>query len=418
MADSLLYAKEEKGKSIEYLCSEYIDKNIPVIFWATQGMDAPRKGPLIPYENRYIQWISPMHCLLLVGYDETHYIFNDPQQKHALTYYSKESVQRAYDGLFQQAVVIQNKIEALDRLDRQRLTKTYYFSKEFGVFDPNYTSNLHSKDYNDYLALACLQLLYIYYYDQQDLEKADFLYDEMLNLRKLNPSYRIIYADFLDSNGDFDLGYQYYAKGRKTTKISYARTLYFSKQTIQDMHKADDWTVFMTSLIPEFGTFFAALLACSIADEQNQEANIAPEIIKGGLNVANDLLFGKIVEALKLSRVAYSALSTLYNFCNTAYDTAGETRETYVRDGVTLQDGDSYVEVSLEYDMGVERHDFSFYFRNGYPYVTNLPQYTVRWDRDDKGKGVAKAKAEEFSEEGYVPSERHEPRGPYWPLNS
>lgn len=107
LPNSLLYAKEEKGKSIEYLCSEYIDKNIPVIFWATQGMDTPRKSTIIPYQGRYIQWISPMHCLLLVGYDDNHYIFNDPQE-HALTYYSKESVQRAYDGLFQQAVVIKN----------------------------------------------------------------------------------------------------------------------------------------------------------------------------------------------------------------------------------------------------------------------------------------------------------------------
>ncbi|MGN0572186.1 MAG: C39 family peptidase [Candidatus Fimenecus sp.] len=107
LPNSLLYAKEEKGKSIEYLCSEYIDKNIPVIFWATQGMDTPRKSTIISYQGRYIQWISPMHCLLLVGYDDNHYIFNDPQE-HALTYYSKESVQRAYDGLFQQAVVIKN----------------------------------------------------------------------------------------------------------------------------------------------------------------------------------------------------------------------------------------------------------------------------------------------------------------------
>lgn len=408
---SLLYAKEVQGKSIEYLCSEYIDRDIPVVFWATQRMDPPRKSTRIPYKDRYIQWISPMHCLLLIGYDDEHYIFNDPQ-KHALTYYSKDAVETAYAGLFKQALVIQNKIDALNRLDRQRLSRTYYFVNQLE------DSNLFSRDYNDYLALACLQLLYVYYYDQQDFEKTDFLYDEMLNLRKMNPSYRIIYADFLDNNGEFDLGYQYYAKGRKTTKIFYNRTLYFSKQKIQDMHKADDWTVFMTSLIPGFGTFFATLMACCIADEQNQEASIASEIIQGGISVVKDVLFGQLVKALKIPEFAYSALSALYDFCNTAYDTAGETRETYVRDGVTLQDGDSYVEVSLEYDMGVERHDFRFYFRNGYPYVTNLPQYTVRWDTDSRGKGVARQKAEAYSAEGYVPSEKHNPRGPYWPLDN
>ena len=102
------YAKAMRGQSIESLCSDYIDKNIPVIFWATQSMAAPRKGNKWTCSNlKQIQWISPMHCLLLVGYDDTHYIFNDPLE-HALTYYSKESVQRAYDGLFQQAVVILN----------------------------------------------------------------------------------------------------------------------------------------------------------------------------------------------------------------------------------------------------------------------------------------------------------------------
>ena len=107
LANSLLYAKEEKGKSIEYLCTEYINRDIPVIFWATQHMAPPRKGTRIPYNGGYIQWISPMHCLLLVGYDDTHYIFHDPQE-HALTYYSKESVEAAYAGLFKQAVVIKN----------------------------------------------------------------------------------------------------------------------------------------------------------------------------------------------------------------------------------------------------------------------------------------------------------------------
>ncbi len=53
-----------------------------------------------------------------------------------------------------------------------------------------------------------------------------------------------------------------------------------------------------------------------------------------------------------------------------------------------------------------------------HPYVTNLPQYTVRWDTDSRGKGVARQKAEAYSAEGYVPSEKHNPRGPYWPLDN
>lgn len=410
LANTSLHAKEEQGKSLSYLCAEYIDKDIPVILWATQNMEIPRKGAKIPYKDRYIQWISPMHCLLLIGYDDNHYIFHDPLE-HAFTYYSKESVETAYAGLFKQSIAIFSKIDALDRLDREYLSRTNYFSKQF------VTSSLHSNDFNDYLALACLQLLYIYYYDQQDFEKTDFLYDEMLNLRKQNPSYRIIYADFLDSAGEFDLGYQYYAKNRKTTKISYGRTLYFSKQTIQDMHKADDWIVFMTSLIPEFGTWLSVLMACCIEDEQNHGAGIASEIVEGGITAGLEKIFTVLLEKWKAPTAIVTAISTLYSFCNTAYDTKGENRETYVHDGVTIQDGDSYVEVSLHYDMGVERHDFRFYFRNGYPYVTSLPQYTIRYDDDQRGQGATNKSIKEYSAEGYVPSEKHQPRGPYWPLD-
>lgn len=93
------------NKSIDELCSQYIDKGIPVIFWATMRMAAPRNGATIPYNGGYIQWIAPEHCLLLVGYDNNNYIFHDPQ-KQAYTYYGKDDVTRAYLGMGAQCVVI------------------------------------------------------------------------------------------------------------------------------------------------------------------------------------------------------------------------------------------------------------------------------------------------------------------------
>jgi len=101
-----IVAKELKGKSISSLCTEYIDANIPVIFWATRNMTIPYKNGTWRYNGKQIQWISPMHCLLLIGYDKTHYIFNDPLDDSRFTYYSKEAVESAYSGLGQQAVVI------------------------------------------------------------------------------------------------------------------------------------------------------------------------------------------------------------------------------------------------------------------------------------------------------------------------
>lgn len=93
------------GKTLEYLCSQYIDKHIPVVLWATIDMKTPYNGRKIPYGDSYIQWIAPEHCLVLVGYDDNNYIFNDPMRQ-AKIYYGKDIVTRAYLGLGAQAVVI------------------------------------------------------------------------------------------------------------------------------------------------------------------------------------------------------------------------------------------------------------------------------------------------------------------------
>ena len=104
------YAEELSGVSLQKLCTDYIDKNIPVILWATMGMRAS-KTITWTYNGRRIEWVQPEHCLLLVGYDEKHYIFNDPQKSRPLTYYTKESVEKAYKAQFSQAVVILRKKE-------------------------------------------------------------------------------------------------------------------------------------------------------------------------------------------------------------------------------------------------------------------------------------------------------------------
>ncbi len=93
------------GKHLNQLCREYIDNNIPVLVWATVGMQTPVNGNLIDYNGKIIQWIAPEHCLLLVGYDEENYIFNDPLAGEKV-YYSRSTSENAYCGLGMQAVVI------------------------------------------------------------------------------------------------------------------------------------------------------------------------------------------------------------------------------------------------------------------------------------------------------------------------
>ena len=76
------------------------------------GMDTPKNGNRWYYNGKLIQWIIPEHCLLLVGYDDEHYIFNDPL-RNKNTYYRKSAVEIAYAGLGSQAITI-NKLSSLD----------------------------------------------------------------------------------------------------------------------------------------------------------------------------------------------------------------------------------------------------------------------------------------------------------------
>ena len=98
------------GESLPSLCSKYIDNNIPVILWATMEMRTPWISKTwTAWTGREIQWVAPEHCLLLVGYDDYFYYFNDPRDSKARTYYRKEVVDRAYKAQGAQAITIQRK---------------------------------------------------------------------------------------------------------------------------------------------------------------------------------------------------------------------------------------------------------------------------------------------------------------------
>ena len=107
-ANTYYTAENITGVSLPELCSKYIDNNIPVIVWATMEMQTPWISKTwTAWTGRKIQWVAPEHCLLLVGYDDYFYYFNDPRDSKARTYYRKEAVDRAYKAQGSQAVVIQ-----------------------------------------------------------------------------------------------------------------------------------------------------------------------------------------------------------------------------------------------------------------------------------------------------------------------
>ena len=88
---------------------DLIDQDIPVIFWATIGFAVPHDSlAWTTPDGRRIQWVSPMHCTLLIGYDENGYYFNDPTSGQD-AYFSNAAVETAYQAQGSLAMIVQRR---------------------------------------------------------------------------------------------------------------------------------------------------------------------------------------------------------------------------------------------------------------------------------------------------------------------
>ncbi|MDE6425365.1 MAG: C39 family peptidase [Ruminococcus sp.] len=100
---------ELKGMELDEICAQYISEGVPVIMWASIDM----KPTFINLSNSWIidktgeryLWKSNEHCLVLVGYDEENYYFNDPLAEKN-TPYMKRLVERRYGEMGSQAIAV------------------------------------------------------------------------------------------------------------------------------------------------------------------------------------------------------------------------------------------------------------------------------------------------------------------------
>ncbi len=98
--------KNTTGETLDGLCHTYIQQNIPVIVWVSINMRDTGKGNVwYTTEGERFEWITNEHCMLLVGFDETQYFFNDPYSGKQLQY-EKVLVKRRYDTFGKQSLVI------------------------------------------------------------------------------------------------------------------------------------------------------------------------------------------------------------------------------------------------------------------------------------------------------------------------
>lgn len=98
------------GVNMDTLCHTYLDNGIPVVVWVTVNMTEPRYTGTTWHVNgteEIHNMYGNLHCVLLVGYDEQYYFFNDGLK--GCVSYSKSAVEYAYTKLGNQAIVIYKK---------------------------------------------------------------------------------------------------------------------------------------------------------------------------------------------------------------------------------------------------------------------------------------------------------------------
>ena len=96
------------GISLNDLCIEYIDFGEPVLIWASINMIPTKeneKSWIIKETGKEFKWLANEHCLVLVGYDDEYYYFNDPLKGSAVSY-EREVVEQRYKELGCQAITI------------------------------------------------------------------------------------------------------------------------------------------------------------------------------------------------------------------------------------------------------------------------------------------------------------------------
>ncbi len=102
-------AKGINNRSLEELCNEYVAYGNPVLVWVSIHMlDISYTSSWYLDEETLFSWPNNEHCMILIGYDDWYYYFNDPYVP-AIVRYKKELAEDRFSTLGKQAIVIENK---------------------------------------------------------------------------------------------------------------------------------------------------------------------------------------------------------------------------------------------------------------------------------------------------------------------
>lgn len=109
-------AKVLDNMTLDQLCTQYIDKDIPVMIWATTDMAEPIKMDVwyVNYvdenakykEGDMFTWYVHEHCLVLCGYDGEYYYFSDSVAGD-ISHFERGVSEERYETLGMQAIVVE-----------------------------------------------------------------------------------------------------------------------------------------------------------------------------------------------------------------------------------------------------------------------------------------------------------------------
>ena len=108
-------AVETTGTELQELAEIYVSQGIPVLVWETMNMVQTRETVgwyLLDKDgnptDEWYQWLANEHCMVLVGYDDSWYYFNDPLENHGtLGYYKYVSEERYEEQGMYSAVILE-----------------------------------------------------------------------------------------------------------------------------------------------------------------------------------------------------------------------------------------------------------------------------------------------------------------------
>ena len=101
---SRLRASYISGRDLETLAA-YTSAGNPVIVWGTINCRTPYHSKTWVIDGQKIEWISPEHCVVLLGFKGTQVVIADPWTGRIVSY-EKEVFRKGYNALHRQAVVI------------------------------------------------------------------------------------------------------------------------------------------------------------------------------------------------------------------------------------------------------------------------------------------------------------------------